>query len=506
MNNKVLKKEYLNLLSIQYPTIAKASSEIINQSALLNLPKGTEHFVSDIHGEDEAFNHVLKNGSGSIKIKIDEIFEGTLLEKEKRTLATIIYYPKQKLEMLLDRVEPEDQAEWLSVLLFRLVKMCRYASQKYTRSMIRKALDPEFAYIIEELLHEQESIENKVEYYKSIIEMIILTDRGEAFVIALCQLIQQLVVSHLHVIGDIFDRGAGAHTIMDRLIGYHKVDIQWGNHDIVWMGAAAGSLACIANVIRVSLRYANMKTLENGYGISMLALGSFAMETYRDDPCHEFRTMAEGDRSLSTREKLVLARIHKAITIIQMKVEGQVIKNHPEYNMDDRLVLEKIDYEKSTITMDGITCDLKDSYFPTIDPSRPYSLTAQEESLIKDLKRSFLSSDKLQEHAKFLFSKGSVYSVINNNLLYHGCVLMNDDMTFRNRTIDGVSMEPKEYLDYADKIARQGYFSNCPIERNNGQDMMWYLWSGKESPLFGKDKMATFERYFTDNSRIKKRK
>jgi fructose-1,6-bisphosphatase-3 len=506
MNNKVLKREYLNLLSIQYPTIAKASSEIINQSALLNLPKGTEHFVSDIHGEDEAFNHVLKNGSGSIKLKIDEVFDGSLLEKEKRELATLIYYPKQKFAMLLDKVEQEDQDEWLGILLFRLIKVCRYSSLKYTRTMIREALDQEFAYIIEELLHEQESSDSKLDYYHSIIEMIILTGRCGAFVIAICELIQQMVVSHLHVIGDIFDRGAGAHTIMDRLINYHKVDVQWGNHDIVWMGAAAGSLACIANVIRVSVKYANMKTLESGYGISMLPLASFAMEAYREDPCIEFRTMAEKDKSLSKRQKLVLSRIHKAITIIQMKIEGQVIKDHPEYEMEDRLILNNIDYENDKVTIDGITCDLKDANFPTIDPKQPYALTSEEELLITDLQRTFAYSDKLQEHVKFLFSKGSVYAVINNNLLYHGCILLNDDMTFKKKVIDDVPMGPKEFLDYVDHISRQGYFSNCPIAKKNGQDMMWYLWCGKESPLFGKEKMATFERYFTDNKELKNEK
>jgi len=506
MNSKVLKQEYLNLLSIQYPTIAKASSEIINQSAILNLPKGTEHFISDVHGEDEAFNHVLKNGSGSVKTKIDEVFGGTLLQDEKKELATLIYYPKQKIAMLLDKVEQEDQEEWLSTLLFKLVRMCRYFSLKYTRTMVREALDQEFAYIIEELLHEQEGLDNKLEYYHAIIEMIILTGRGAAFVIALCELIQRLVVSHLHVIGDIYDRGAGAHTIMDRLMNYHKVDIQWGNHDIVWMGAAAGSLACIANVIRVSIKYGNMKTLENGYGISMLPLASFAMEAYRNDPCLMFKTMAEKDKSLSKRQKLVLSRTHKAITIIQMKVEGQVIRDHPEYEMEDRLILDYIDYENNTVTIDGITCDLNDGHFPTIDPKNPYALTSDEESLIQDLQRSFSYSDKLQEHVKFLFSKGSVYSIINNNLLYHGCVLLNDDTTFKEMVIDGVSMAGKEYLDYVDQIARQGYLSNCPIKRKNGQDMMWYMWSGKDSPLFGKDKMATFERYFTDNKELMKEK
>lgn len=502
MNNKLLKREYLNLLSKQYPTIAKVSSEIINQSALLNLPKGTEHFVSDIHGEYEAFNHVLKNGSGSIKIKIDEVFEGSLLEKEKKSLATIIYYPRKKLQMLLANVLEEDQHEWLCVLLFRLIKMCRYTSVKHTRSMIREALDSEFKHIIEELLHEQEMLDNKHEYYKSIIDTIITTGRAEAFIVALSELIQRMVVSHLHVIGDIFDRGSGAHTIMDRLIGYHKVDIQWGNHDIVWMGAAAGSFACIANVIRVSLRYGNMKTLENGYGISMLSLASFAMEAYGDDPCTEFQTISQEDNSLSTREKLVHSRMHKAITIMQMKIEGQVISRRPEYNMENRLFLDKINFETNTVDIDGIKCNLIDTNFPTLDKDNPYSLTSEEKAVIRDLQNSFLYSDKLQDHVRFLFSKGSVYSVQNNNLLYHGCILMNEDKTFNTRTVAGETLGPKEYLDYADKIARQGYFSTNSSEKQIGQDMMWYLWGGKESPLFGKDKMASFERYFTDNREV----
>lgn len=506
MNYPGVKQDFLELLADRYPTISRVSSEIINQSAILNLPKGTEHYLSDIHGEDEAFNHVLRNGSGSIRSKIDEVFEGSLLEKEKKSLATIIYYPRQKLAMLLEEVDQVDRDEWLCVLLFRLVKICRHVSIKYTRSMIREALDSEFAYIIEELLHEQESLDSKHDYYKSIIDTIILTDRGEPFVVALSELIQRMVISHLHVIGDIFDRGSGAHTIMDRLMAYHRVDIQWGNHDIVWMGAAAGSYACIANVIRVSLRYGNIKTLENGYGISMLPLASLAMNVYGDDPCTEFQTLSQEDSSLSTNEKLMLSRMHKAITIIQLKLEGQVIKRRPEYEMESRLLLDKINLDDSTVEIDGVECTLKDNFFPTFDKENPYSLTSEEKSVIRDFQSSFLYSDKLQSHVRFLFSKGSVYSVQNNNLLYHGCILMNPDMTFKKNKIAGEPMRPKEYLDYADKLARQGFFSDNPLERQIGQDMMWYLWSGKESPLFGKEKMATFERYFTDNEEVSREK
>jgi fructose-1,6-bisphosphatase III len=502
MELKNTRQDYLNLLANQYSTISKVTTEIINLSSILNLPKGTEHFLSDIHGEDEAFSHVLKNGSGSVRSKIDEVFEGSLLEKEKRALATIIYYPKQKLQMLLEDVLEEDRDEWLQVLLLRLIRIARHASIKYTRNMIREALPREFSYVIEELLHEQESLDSKHDYYLSIIETIISTGSAVGFVVAISELIQRMVVAHLHVIGDIFDRGPGAHIIMDRLLGYHKVDIQWGNHDILWMGAAAGSLPCIANVIRVSLRYGNMKTLENGYGISMLPLASLAMELYSDDPCLNFETKSQEDKSLSTHEKLVLNRMHKAITIIQLKLEGQVIKRRPEYRMDDRMVLDFIDYDKGTVTIDGITAELTDKYFPTIDPSAPYLLTSEEKAVVRKLQSSFLYSDKLQEHVRFLFSNGNVYKIHNNNLLYHGCILMNKDKSFFKSTMTSEPMGPREYLDYVEKHARQGYFSNKTNERQQGQDMMWYLWSGKESPLYGKDKMATFERYFTGNKDI----
>ncbi len=488
---------YLQLLARQYPSIRTASTEIINLSAIMELPKGTEHFISDIHGEYEAFLHVLRNGSGSIKRRIEEIFQDTLVEREKRNLATLIYYPKKKIPLLLQEIEHPD--EWYRITLFRLIKMCRVTSSKYTRNKVRKALPADFAYIIEELLHEQESIANRQDYYNSIIDTIIETDRAEAFIIALAQLIQRLSIARLHVIGDVYDRGPGAHIIMDELLNYHSVDFQWGNHDIVWMGAAAGSEACIANVIRVSLRYANMETLENGYAISMLPLVSLAVDVYGDDPCNHFRPKQAAD-SFTENEQQLMAQMHKAITIIQLKLEGQIIQRNSQYQMDDRLLLDKIDYEKGTIQMNGKTHPLKDSHFPTIDPSDPWKLSEQEKSIMDKLRLSFSNSERLQTHVRFLFSKGSMYLTYNGNLLYHGCIPMTRHGKLRHFNLDGVDHSPKAFMDRLERLARQGYFStDDPVKKQYGQDTMWYLWSGAQSPLFGKEKMATFERYFIDD-------
>jgi len=489
---------YLRLLSQQYPSIRAASTEIINLSAILELPKGTEHFISDIHGEYEAFLHVLRNGSGSIKRKIEDVFKDSLQSGEKSTLATLIYYPEKKLPLILKETANSD--EWFRVTLFRLIKLCRVVSSKYTRSRVRKALPDDFAYIIEELLHEQESITNRQEFYSSIIDTIIATNRAEAFIIALANLIQRLSIAHLHVIGDVYDRGPGAHIIMDKLIDYHSVDIQWGNHDIVWMGAAAGSEACIANVIRVSLRYANMETMENGYAISMLPLVSFAMDTYADDPCDLYRPKTDANE-FTEHEQLLMARMHKAITIMQFKLEGQIIKRRPHYQMNDRLLLDKIDFEKGTVRIDGVDYPLIDSHFPTVDPENPYELTEQEKSMLQKIHLSFLNSERLQNHARFLFSKGSMYLTYNGNLLYHGCIPMNPDGSLRHFNFDGKDHGPKDFMDRLERLARQGYFTgDNPEKKQYGEDTMWYLWSGAQSPLFGKEKMATFERYLIRNS------
>jgi fructose-1,6-bisphosphatase III len=497
MNSSKPDLRYLQLLSQQYPTISAASTEIINLSAILELPKGTEHFVSDIHGEYESFIHVLRNGSGSIKRRIDEVFEYSLSEKEKRNLATIIYYPEKKIPLMLK--VSENPHEWCRKILFHLIKLCRIYSSKYTRSRVRKTLPKDFNYIIEELLHEQESIRNRQHYFNSIINSIIETGRAEAFMIALARLIQRLTIARLHVIGDVYDRGPGAHIIMDKLMEHHAVDFQWGNHDIVWMGAAAGSEACMANVIRVSLRYSNMETLENGYAISMLPLVSLAVEVYGDDPCTQFRPKDAGS-DFTENEQLLMARMHKAITIIQLKLEGQIIRRRPQYQMEDRLLLNKIDPEKGTVEVGGKSWPLIDRHFPTIDPDDPYKLSDYEQTVMDKLSLSFTNSERLQNHVRFLFSKGSMYLTYNNNLLYHGCIPMTASGKLRRFTLDGKEHSPKEFMDRLERLARQGYFAkDDPEKQQYGRDTMWYLWSGSQSPLFGKEKMATFERYFIED-------
>ncbi|MCB0078316.1 MAG: fructose-1,6-bisphosphatase [Anaerolineales bacterium] len=485
---------YLQLLAKQYPSIRAAATEIINLSAILALPKGTEHFVSDIHGEYEPFLHVLRNGSGSIKRRIEEVFGASLSEQEKRNLATIIYYPDAKTRSLVEKMD--DPAPWYRQTLAHLITLCRIYSSKYTRSFVRKAIPVDFRYILEELLHEQEGLRNRQAYYNQIIETIIDTRRADDFIIALAELIQRLTIAHLHVIGDVYDRGPGAHIIMDRLMDYHAIDFQWGNHDILWMGAAAGSEACIANVIRVSLRYANMETLENGYAISMLPLVALAMDLYGDDPCRQFRPK-NADEEFTEYEQMLMARMHKAITIIQLKVEGQIVQRRPQYLMDDRLLMDKIDLERGTVTVNGVVHSLIDSHFPTLNPDDPYALSPEEQSVIDKLRLSFMNSERLQRHVRFLFSKGSMYLAHNGNLLYHGCIPMTKGGKLRHFTFDGVDHSPKAFMDRLERLARQGYFARDDREKKRyGMDTMWYLWSGSQSPLFGKDKMATFERYF----------
>jgi fructose-1,6-bisphosphatase-3 len=490
---------YLELLARQYPSIQAATTEIINLSAILHLPKGTEHFLSDIHGEHEPFLHVLRNGSGSVSRRIEEVFQSTLLERERRELATLIYYPEQILTRRLSQLNAEAVEDWYRVNLFRLVQVCRLMSSKYTRSKVRKALPPAFAYILEELLHEQESLENKQEYYQSIVDTIISTGRARAFIAAMAELIQRLAIDHLHIIGDVYDRGPGAHIIMDALLAYHSVDFQWGNHDIVWMGAAAGSAACIANVIRICLRYANMETLEGGYGISLLPLATLAMEVYGDDPCRQFRVKAPPGEEYTQNELLLLARMHKAISIIQFKLEAQIIQRRPEFQMADRLLLDKINWEAGVVWVDDQPYPLNDSLFPTVDPADPYALTDEERSVVQRLIYSFHDNEKLQAHVRFLYSVGGMYRIYNGNLLYHGCIPMQEDGAFASFEIDGQFWRGRELLDRIDRLVRQAYFAAQPDQQQVGQDMMWYLWTGAQSPLFGKKKMATFERYFVDD-------
>jgi fructose-1,6-bisphosphatase-3 len=499
LSNEEINKNlrYLTLLSEQYSTINKASTEIINLQAILNLPKGTEHFLSDIHGEYEPFIHVLKNASGVIKRKIEDIFGNRLRQSEKKSLATLIYYPEQKLELVLK--QEKNINDWYKITLYRLIEICRYVSSKYTRSKVRKALPKDFAYIIEELLHEQPKEMDKYEYYDQIIKTIIDIDRSKDFIVALSKLIQRLVIDRLHIIGDIFDRGPGADIIMDTLVDYHAVDIQWGNHDILWMGAASGSEVCIANVIKNSVKYANLDTLENGYGINLLPLATFAMEFYKDDPCHCFFPKIDCNKNYSVKEIQLITQMHKAITIIQFKLEGEVILRHPEFDMDHRLLLNKINYQEGTIELSGKKYKLKDSYFPTIDPENPYRLMDEEKELIDKLKSSFVNSEKFNKHVRFLYSNGSLYLKYNSNLLYHGCIPLNEDGSFRNIRIGNKEYKGKKLLDKLDMLAREAYFYKENTEaKQNAVDIMWYLWTGSSSPLFGKEKMTTFEQYFIE--------
>lgn len=485
--------KYLKLLSKQYPSISSASAEIINLEAVLSLPKGTEHFLSDLHGEYEPFVHVLKNGSGVIKRKIEELFGNIVSEAERKKLATIVYYPEQKLDLLIK--EEEDLEDFYRITIHRLIELCRYASSKYTRSKVRKFLPEDFKYIIEELLHPDESSTHKDGYYKSIIETIIEIDRAREFIIALSKVIQKLVVDRLHIVGDVYDRGPRPDIIMDTLMNHYNVDIQWGNHDILWMGAASGQKVCIANAVRISARYANLDIVEDIYGINLLPLATFALEAYKDDPCTEFMPKV-GEGEVSTKEKSLIAKMHKAISIIQFKLEAEVINNNPEFDMKHRLLLDKVDYEAGTINLKGKVYKLKDTNFPTIDPKSPYKLTKEEEDLVDKLVASFRGSEKLQKHVSFLFSKGSIYLIANKNLLVHGCIPLDSKGDFMSMKINGKEYKGRELMDQMDSYARKGFFYKKSPEKQFGMDIMWYLWTGKCSSLFGKDDMTTYERYF----------
>lgn len=490
-----LELSYLKSLSKQFPTIAAASTEIINLQSILSLPKGTEHFMTDIHGEYEQFNHVLKSGSGAVRRKIDEEFGNTISEHDKRALATLIYYPKEKLEIVEENEEFLE--DWYTITLHRLVQMTKRSSSKYTRSKVRKALPKDFAYVIEELITEKEEIEDKEAYYNEIIRTIIRIGSASDLIVALCNLIQRMVVDHLHIVGDIYDRGKGPHIIMDALMKHHSLDIQWGNHDVVWMGAAAGSEACIATVIRMSARYGNLDTLEEGYGINLVPLVTFAMKTYGNTDCSAFNIRYNDD--YDTRDLELDIRMHKAISVMQFKLEGQLIKRHPEFGMDDRLLLDKIDYEQGTVTIDGVEYAMKDCDFPTIDPRDPYELSPEEEICMKRLCDAFRHSEKLQKHVKFLYTKGGLYRVHNSNLLYHGCVPMDENGKFQEVDICGKKYSGRELYDVLENYARKGYYSRIKEEKRLGQDILYYIWAGPKSPVFGKEKMATFERYFIDD-------
>jgi len=489
---------YLELLGRQFPTIEAASTEIVNLEAILNLPKGTEHFLSDVHGEYEAFDHVLRNASGAVARKVNDEFGTELREKEKHDLCTLIYYPAERLEII--KAEEPDMHEWYKVTLLRLVRLCKAVSAKYTRSKVRKALPVAFAYIIEELMHESGDDEHKHAYVSAIFDSIISNGRSDAFIIAICEVIQRLVIDRLHLVGDIYDRGPGAHKIMDKLLQYRDIDIQWGNHDIVWMGAAAGNEACMCTVIRISLRYANMNTLEDGYGINLLPLATFAQQFYAEDPCKPYKPKLKyADLQYDDANVRLMSQMQKAIAIIQWKLEHDIMERHPEWNMQFRDLLHRIDREKGSITFDGVEYPLNDNHFPTVDPADPYKMTPEEQIVMDKLRDSFLQSSKLQQHLRLMLDKGSLYLVCNGNLIFHASIPMTKEGEFKEVDLLGHKYKGKAFCDEVDRLVRIACLPCADMpEYKAAVDYMWYWWCGPDSPLFDKHQMATFERYYFD--------
>ena len=497
-------KHYLQLLSQSFPTIADAAKEIINLEAIMNLPKGTEHFLADLHGESEAVQHVLKNASGNIKRKVNELFGNTIRESEKKELCTLIYYPEEKLELI--KAQETDLDDWYRITIHQLVRVCRDVSSKYTRSKVRKSLPEDFSYIIEELLHERTDDIDKAAYVAVIVNTIISTGRADDFICAICNVIQRLAIDQLHILGDIYDRGPGAHKIMDTLRQYHSWDIQWGNHDILWMGASAGNDACICNVLRLSLRYANLSTIEE-YGINLVPLATFALEVYGDDPCEEFIPRLLPGNEMDEKTRQLTAKMHKAIAVIQFKEEAQIFKRHPEWQMEDRCLFEHVDYEKGHCEIDGKTYEMGSCHFPTIDPSEPNRLTNEEKLLMQRLHHSFRISEKLHKHIRTMLSHGCMYAIHNSNLLFHASIPLNDDGSLKELEIyPGKKYAGKDLMHNIGMLIRAAFQTNSangelaatPEEypREYARDYFLYLWCGKDSPLFDKSKMATFERYF----------
>ena len=497
---------YLQLLARDFPNIATASTEIINLQAILNLPKGTEHFLADLHGEYEAFQHVLRNASGAIKRKVKEIYNETLSAKDQKELCTLIYYPELKLELV--KQQTDDLNDWLFVTINRLVKVCRNVSSKYSRSKVSKALPKDFSYIIQELLHESTLDPNKQAYVDVIVKTIIDIERADDFIVAICNLIQQLTIDKLHILGDVFDRGPSPDRIMDILCNYHNFDIQWGNHDILWMGAASGNDCCIANVMRITLRYANQSVLQDGYGINILPLATFAMTAYQGDSCDRFmpKYLNDSDR-INDKDSRLIGMMHKAIAIIQFKLEGQMIMRHPEYEMDNRLLLNNINYDAGTITLDGKEYPLCDTHFPTIDPADPYRLTPEEQNIVDSLHKSFCHSEKLKRHMKCLFRHGCIFTISNSNLLFHASIPLNADGTLKKVRIRGEEYCGRALFDKVGSMIREAYFGKDYGDKESYQyalDYDWYLWCGPDSPVFDKNKMATFENYFIDDKQAGK--
>ena len=486
--------KYLNRLSKDYPNIMAASAEIINLKAILALPKGTEYFLSDLHGEHEAFIHMLKSASGTIKAKIDEHYGSVLSEKDRDDLAALIY--NAEAEIARRKKSEENFDDWCATAIYRLITICKSVSTKYTRSRVRNRLPKYMDYSMDELLHADDDA-NRANYYTQIINSVVECGVAEQYIIQLTEAISRLAVDKLHIIGDIFDRGAHPDEIMDFLMNFHDVDFQWGNHDIVWMGAATGNWACMTNLLRMNISYNNFDMLEVGYGINLRPLATFAEKFYGDDPCEYFKPHILDKNKYDPVDEELAARMHKAIAICQFKVEGQRIKAHPEYKLEKRLILDKIDLETGTVEIEGKVWPLRDTNFPTLDPEDPYKLTPEEEEMLNSLEASFLNSEKLQRHIKFLFSNGALYTKVNGNLLYHGCIPMTEDGEFEWVELNDVKLRGKALMDYLDDQVRKAYFSPRKSEETGRSgDIMWYLWLGGDSPLFGKEKMTTFERLF----------
>ena len=512
MNSQMYTKEdiqkelnYLQLLSRTFRNTAEASTEIINLEAILNLPKSTEHFLADIHGEHEAFQHVLKNASGDIKRKVREVLSDELSDKEMRTLCTLIYYPSEKLQLIKAEQGDMDMHDWYALTLRRLISVCQNMSSKYTRSKVRKALPKEFSYIIQELLHESTGMTNKNKYVKGIIEAIINTNQADNFIVAICQLIQRLAIDRLHIVGDLFDRGTGSHLVMDTLTQHPNFDVQFGNHDVLWIGAAAGNKACMANVLRLCMRYGNLSVLEDGYGINLLDLAIFAMEIYKDDPCEEFGPKLEDGVTCSEKTRRLIAQMHKAVSVLQFKLEAEIIHRRPEFEMSDRLLLDKIDYTKGICTIGGKRYTMRECHFPTIDPADPYKLSVEESEVIERIAHSFTTSEKLQRHIRCLLDNGSMYLVYNGNLLFHASVPMNPDGTLKEVFLYDGLYKGRSLLDKVDALIRAAHSTDSePHMRDFAVDYLWYLWCGKDAPTFDKDRMATFERYFLKDKSIMK--
>lgn len=504
-NNEIEKDiRYIQLLARSFPTVASASTEIINLQAILNLPKGTEHFLADLHGEYKAFQHVLKNASGNIKRKVNEIFGNELRESEKRELCALIYYPEEKLELVKDS-EPELN-DWYHITIHQLVRVCRDVSSKYTRSKVRKSLPDDFSYIIQELLHERSDDVDKAAYVSVIIDTIVSTGRADDFIITISYVIQRLAIDLLHILGDVYDRGPGAHIIMDTLSKYHNWDIQWGNHDILWMGACAGNDACICNVIRMSLRYANLITLEEGYGINLVPLATFAMEHYKDDPCEEFMPKTSGGSDIDDKTRRLTALMHKAISVMQFKVEAALIKRHPEWQMQDRILLNCVDYANAMCRINGVDYPMKSCCFPTIDPNDPCKLTDDERTLMDRLRYSFTINEKLHRHIRMLLTHGSLYTIINDNLLFHASVPLNDDGSLKEVELSPEKFyKGRELMDRTDQLLRSAFQAGTDkAEKAFAVDYFLYMWCGRDSVLFDKSKMATFERYFLTDKALHK--